>query len=97
MWIIVPQTRWHFLKVLIFAMLVVPAFFIFTHLQFARSDLDGLNSCTRRGAITNCTGLYGTYDQIVADCVAWPPVFTERLSEYTERLCNAVLSEKGTS
>ena len=96
MWVIVPHTKWHFVKVLILASLVIPAFLTFEHLRFARGDLEGLNGCERLGGISACTDLHGTYDEIYADCVAWPPVFTERLSGFTERLCDAVLSEEGT-
>ena len=97
MWVIVPEpTKLQIVFRVILALVVISAFLTFMHLFFARGDLEGLNGCERLGGISDCTDLHGTYDEIYADCVAWPPVFTEQLSGFTERLCDAVLSEEGT-
>ena len=94
--LVYPKSKWHAVIRVILALVVIPGFLTFGHLMMARHDLDGLNSCARLAGIANCTRLHGTYDEIVADCVAWPPVFTEQLAGLTERLCDMVLSEERT-
>lgn len=93
MYVIVPKpTRLQIIIKIMLVLLVIPAFLTFGHLMMARHDRDGLNDCERLAGIDNCIGLHGTYDEIYADCVAWPPVFTERLSEFVEPLCDVALS-----
>lgn len=94
--LVVQPGKWTLVIKLVLGPLLVAGSLTFGHLFFARGDLDALRDCTRRAGAANCTGLYGTYEEIVADCEAWPPVFAEPLSAYVERLCDVVLSEEGS-